>query len=126
MKVLQKYSKAILAGILLLCGVLAIMLGKSIAVQFGVGCICWAGCVFVLTWICCIRQKDDLEAFDVEAREILEDIAKNGENSKYFVYYNIDRIENLRKKLIKRQRKQIISFSIIGAMLIIIAIICMI
>ena len=64
--------------------------------------------------------------FDQEAQEILKDIATRGSESEYFLYYNHDIINRLRKKFAKRQRKQLTGIAVLGVVLIITGILCIV
>ena len=126
MKNLTKYKKQILMAMLLISGALFAVLGQNLKVQGGGACITWGIAVLVAVWINREKQLDELEVFDIEANEVLADIALNGEKSEYFQFYNIDIVNNLRKKMVKKQQRQTVSCAILGVVLIITAIVCIV
>ena len=126
MNFLKKHYKSILTYTLLISGALAVVLGNTTAVQLGVSGILWSLTVFMLVWIANERNKKELMLFNEDAELILKDVAQKGENSEYFNVYNIEIINKLRLKLIKKHKKQITSFSILGVILLIIGIMCLI
>ena len=119
---IKKYTKQIIAGILLIAGVIAVIFGKNLAIQLGVSCFCWGLSLAIMILVTKSKQEQDLIQFDNTAREILQDIALNGEESEYFQFYNIEIINNLRLKLTKKHKKQIISCCVFCTVLLIIAI----
>lgn len=126
MKFFKKYYKSILSCALLILGALTVILGGSTSVQLGVSGIFWSLAVFVLVWIAYEKNKQELKLFNEDAELILKDVATKGENSEYFNVYNIEIINKLRSKMIKKHKKQITSFSLLGVILSIIAIISLI
>ncbi|MBQ7798667.1 MAG: hypothetical protein IJ371_06055 [Clostridia bacterium] len=126
MEKLTKYRYYILLAILFIVGAMAVVLGKNLAIQGGVASICWGIAIFVIILITKQHQEQEITNFDMQAKEILEDIAEYGEQSEYFTYYNIDVINKIRAMLLKKHSKQIVSCTIFGVVLIIIAIICMV
>ncbi len=124
MKNLQKYKNGIFIGILVGIGVCSALLGHNLQIQGGVSCLCWGLAILYLSVIAQQRNNLFLLSFDQEAREILEDIATNGENSEYYHFYNFQIIEKLRKKHEKKYRKQMFSILSLGVIFIIISIMC--
>ena len=125
MEKLKKYKEGILVGGLLLASVLAVILGKTIAIQGGIACLCWGLAVFVCSYIAKKRGDQQIIEFDAEVTAVLEDIANNGEDSEYYGLLDIEIANKTRKKLIKRIKKQIIGCVILGVILIITSILCM-
>lgn len=125
MEKLTKYKKHILMIALLIIGIIAIIFGKTPRIQGGVSCLCLGLAVLTVVWINKQRQDQEVIDFEIQAKEILEDIALLGEDSEYYSYYDINAINNLRAKMLKQHKRQTISCAILGVVLIIIAIICM-
>ena len=123
---LLKYKMHILISILLIAGVLFALIGNSFKVQAGGACLSWGLAVLVMLLFNRQKQLEETNNFDIQANEILQDIAIKGANSEYYQFYNIDIVAKLRKKIIKKHNKQTISCAIFGAVLIITAIICMV
>lgn len=126
MKNLSKYTKHIVAVIFLIAGALCVLIGNNLKVQGGLTCLFWAISTLILIWIGYSKNKLNLEKFDTDANEILQDIATKGAESEYYQFYNIQIINKMRKKFVRRQTKQIASCSILAVILLIIAIVCMI
>lgn len=126
MKNIQKYSKEICAGVLFLIGVCSVVFGESLAIQGGLTCACWSVAVLIMAWIDVGRNQTAEEVFDYESREILRDIAEKGVDSEYYMHYDIDKLNSLKAKMLKRQRKQLFSFIAFGVILLIIAILCVV
>ena len=126
MSKLSKYKKQILMAVLLISGALFALLGQNFKVQGGGACVSWGLAVLVAVWINKQRQLQQLDDFDTEAQDVLQDIALNGEKSQYFQFYNIEIVNNLRKKMVKRQQKQTASCAILGVVLLLTAIICIV
>ena len=124
MKNVIKYQKALWAAILFLVGCCSVVFGKSLAIQGGISCACWGVAVFIMSVIGLSRNQKVVDSFDIEAREILRDIAQNGVDSDYYMHYDIEKLNRIKYKLLKRQRKQIFSFWATGTIFIIIAILC--
>ncbi|MFQ6723943.1 MAG: hypothetical protein ACLRFE_01230 [Clostridia bacterium] len=119
---LKRYSKLIFIGILVIAGGFTAVFGKNIAVQCGVSFLCWGVAILILTWTTYIRNQQEMYDFDEDANKILQDIAINGTNSEYYHIYNIDIIDKMRKKISKRNNKQIVSCCIVGIVFLILAI----
>ena len=126
MKNIGKYKKHILMVSLIILGAIVALINVNKKVQGGIACICWGLAVLVMVWINKQHQGQELNEFDIESKEILEDIVANGENSPYYHFYNIEIVNKLRLKLIKKHSKQTISCTILGIVLLITAIICMV
>ncbi len=126
MENLSKYKKHILMAVLLIVGIVTIIFTKNVKIQGGLSCIFLGLAILVAVWINKSKQEQELVVFDIQANEILEDIAINGADSEYYSYYNIDIIKNLRDKMLKKHKKQTIGCSLLGVVLLITAVICMI
>lgn len=111
---------------LLIIGVFTIIFGHNLVIQGGITCVCWALAVAVIIAIAKTKNEQELLEFDQQAREILEDIALLGEESEYFPFYNIDIVNNIRFKLLKKHKKQAISLITLCAVLVVMAICCMV
>ena len=119
-----KYLDKIIIGLLVCIALAFIIFAKNPSIKAGVGCLCFGFVALATSWI--VKRNNDKEMFnfEVESREILIDIANNGESSKYFGVIDISTINKLRAKMIKRNRKQVISCAILGVVLIIAAFMC--
>ena len=126
MKNLGKYRIHIIIGILLIAGALFALISNNTKVQGGGACVTWGISILLLALIGRKKQQEELDVFDIEATEILEDIAEKGEKSPYFQFYNIDIIKKKRKKLVRKQIKQTTTCIVLGVVLIITAIICIV
>jgi len=126
MKKTQKNSRAIFAGVLFIIGACAAIIGRNAAVKAGVACLFWGFAIFIIAWIAFDKNKTELTDFDKNAREILGDIATNGAQSEYYQQYNIQIINKLRRKVVRRQRKQEFGIVALGFVLLMAAIVCMI
>ena len=126
MKNLSKYTKHIIATIFLIAGGLCVLIGNDLKIQCGLTCLFWGIATLILIWIGYNKNKVSLENFDMDANEILQDIATRGAESEYYQFYNIQIINKLRKKFVRKQTKQITSCCILAVILLIIAIVCMI
>ena len=126
MKNLSKYTKHIIAIIFLITGALCVLVGNTLKVQGGFTCLFWGLATLILIWIGYNKNKSSLEQFDMDANEILQDIATKGPESQYYQFYNIQIINKLRKKFVRKQTKQITSCSILAVVLLIMAIVCMV
>ena len=96
MKRLKEHPKAILAAIFGIVGMCSVVFGKTIFVQGGLTCICWGIAVLILSYIANARNLRICNNFDIDARNILIDIAENGERSEYYMFYNIEKLEKIR------------------------------
>jgi hypothetical protein len=123
---LNKYKKHILMIGLLVVGICAVIFSNNVKVQGGLACLCLGLAILVAVWINKDKQLVELINFDSEADEILRDIAKFGEESEYYGYYNIDVFNGMRAQILKKQKKQMFSCVVFGIVLLIIAIICVI
>jgi len=123
MKNLQKHIKGISAGLLFAAGICTIIWGTNIKVQFGVGCLCWCIAVAILVLIAKQKNQEESQEFEVSAKEILLDIANKQDESEYFGFYDIGRINLLRAKMTKRHKKQETGFIVFSVVLFIISII---
>jgi hypothetical protein len=123
---LNKYKKHILMIGLLVVGICAVIFSNNVKVQGGLACLCLGLAILVAVWINKDKQLVELINFDSEADEILRDIAKFGEESEYYGYYNIDVFNSMRAQILKKQKKQMFSCVVFGIVLLIIAIICVI
>lgn len=119
-------SKVIFASVLVLAGVGTAILGRTPIVQGGVTCLLLGLAVFVVALISFGKNKISLAEFDTEAQDILQDIATKGPESEYYQFYNIQIMNKLRHKFVKKQRKQTFGIIALGVLLIISAIICMV
>ena len=126
MKNLDKYKKHILMAVLIIAGLVIVIFTKNVKIQGGVSCVFLGLAILVAVWINKGKQNQALIDFDIQANEILEDIATNGADSEYYSYYNIDIIKNMRAKMLKKQKKQTISCTLLGVVLLITAIICIV
>lgn len=126
MEKLNKYKKHILMAVLIIAGIAIVVFTKNVKVQGGFACLCLGLAIFVAVWINRGKQNQVLIDFDIQANEILEDIALMGADSEYYSYYNIDIIKNLRAKMLKKHKKQTISCALLGVVLLITAIICIV
>ena len=124
MKKISKYKLSILAITLLCVGAIAVVFGNSFAVQGGVAGIAWGLSVFILAYATNERNNKALADFDKECDEIVQDIMTNKENSDYFGLVDFDKINKERGSIIKKSKKQVHSCCILGAALIIGAILC--
>ena len=106
MKKLKEYQKTIIILALVVIGAIAIIFGKSMAIQFGVAGSCWGVAALILAFI--TRQKGDRELlqYDEHTREILKDISANGEQSEYFGLVDIASVNKWRNKLYKKINKE--------------------
>ena len=126
MEKLKKYRNTIIISILLIAGAIAVVFGKSLAVQGGIAGIAW-GCALLIFAIMIKKRNDkELEQYDVEMTEILKDIASKEEDSEYYGLVDISRANKDRAKIVKKQRKQVVSCAIIGVLLIVLAIVCIV
>ena len=126
MEKLNRYKKHILMAVLIIAGIATVVFVKNVKIQGGLSCLCLGLAILVAVWINRDKQNQELINFDIEANEILEDIANLGLDSKYYSYYNIDVINNLRAKMLKKHKKQTISCALLGVVLLIIAVICIV
>ena len=126
MEKLNRYKKHILMAVLIIAGIATVVFVKNVKIQGGLSCLCLGLAILVAVWINRDKQNQELINFDIEANEILEDIANLGLDSKYYSYYNIDVINNLRAKMLKKHNKQTISCALLGVVLLIIAVICIV
>ena len=126
MKNLSKYTKHIFASIFLIAGALCVLIGNNLKVQGGLTCLFWSISILIWIWVGYNKNKLDLEQFDRDANEILQDIATKGPESEYYQFYNIQIINKLRNKKVRKQTKQIASCSVLVIVLFIIAIACLI
>jgi len=120
----KKYKNGIIIGVLVLIGVCTVVFGKNSIVQGSITSVCWGTAVLIFACMINKATKQELEEFEIESHEILKDIATNGEDSPYYGEYNIDIINTIRAKVEKKARKQVLSCTTLGVILIIIAIIC--
>ena len=122
----SKYGDKILVGIFVVIAVLCALLGNGTKVQAGGSCLALGIAIMCLAWV--VKSIGDKQLFDfeVEGTAILKDIAEKDENSEYYGVFNFEILNKMRNKLIKRNRKQMVSCLSLGAILIIIAIICII
>lgn len=121
-----KYREEILVVILLfVAGCFAIFV-KNPNIKAGISCLFLGFAVMVVSYIASKRANKELFNFEIESKEILKDLALRGQESEYFGVMDINAINKLRTKLIKRNRKQVISCAVLGIILIITAIICMV
>ena len=121
-----KYREETLVIILLcIAGAFAIF-AKNPTAKAGVCCLFLGFAVMSIAWIVNKKASKEMFNFEIESKEILQDIALYGQESEYFGLYDISTINKLRAKLIKQNRKQLISCVVFGMILIITAIICMV
>lgn len=126
MEKFKRYKNIIIILLLLIAGAIAIVVGKSLAVQGGIACLCWGIMVFVIAWVTKQRNDEELKQFDISVTEMLKDIATNEENSEYYGMVDIADANKMREKLIKKHRKQVVSCTVIGVILIITCILCIV
>lgn len=126
MEKFKRYKNIIIILVLLIAGAIAIVAGKSLAVQGGIACLCWGIMVLVIAWITKQRNDEELKQFDISVTEMLKDIATNEENSEYYGMVDIADANKMREKLIKKHRKQVVSCAVMGVILIITCILCVV
>lgn len=124
MENLAKYKMYIFTSVLLIAGALFALIGNNVETQAGGACLSWGLAIFMLTIINRKKQSSELDSFDINSREILQDIADKGPYSQYYQFYNIDIINKQRKKLLKKHTKQTTTCAIVGIVLVITAMIC--
>lgn len=122
MKNVKDYSRVIAIVVLLICGGCAIVFGKSVKIQGGIGALCWGIALIVFAFIAKDKNEQELQDFDEGVQFIMYDIAENKEESEYYGY-NIQMFDVARKKIEKKQRKQMFTFWAFSAVLIIVALI---
>lgn len=121
-----KYREEVLVLILLCVAGCFAIFAKNPNIKAGVSCLFFGFAVLDISWIVNKRASKELFNFEIESKEILKDLALRGQESEYFGSVDIDVINKLRAKLIKRNRKQVASCAVLGIILIITAIICMV
>ena len=126
MEKLKKYPKVVLTIILVIAGVCLALFIPNEKIGGGLGCLFFGLAILVVAWIAIEKNYQNLKDFDIEANEILTDIAQKGENSEYYHFYNIEIIKKLRNKLQKKQVKQVTSLCVLSVLFIVISIICMV
>lgn len=123
---LKRNQMVIIVGALLIVGACTVIFGKTLKVQGGVTCLCWGIAVLVLAYNTYNKNQWHLDEFDKESKEILKDVAINGEESEYYGLVDINIMNKQRTKLAKNLRKQVVSCVIFGTILLISCILCMI
>lgn len=125
MKNLSKYTWYIVSIALVIMGaILAIVINQE-KLKGGLACVCWGCAILIISAINYFKQRQDLIAFDEDAREVLEDIATKGPDSEYYHFYNIDIVNKKRAKFVKMQNKQTIGCVAVGIILLITGFVCM-
>ena len=114
-----KHLDKVLVGVLMCIAIAFGIFLKNPSVKAGIICVCLGLSVFIISWTVKQNADKELQDFEEESRLALVDIAQNGPNSQYFGIVDISVVEKLRKKLIKRNKKQLISCLAIGTFLII-------
>ena len=120
-----KNLEIIIIGILLCAIVVFVVFIKNVHIKAGISCLTLGIIVFIISWSVNTRSARELANFETEGYEILQDIAINGQASQFYGVYDINILNKLRTKLIKRNKKQLISCIITGVVLIICGIFCM-
>ena len=121
----KTYVKEVGCVALFLFGALFLIVGTNNFIR-GLSFACWAGCVFIMREVYKLRGQSTISNFDKEAKEILKDIEINGEDSEYYGVVDENIIGKQRLKLTKKIEKERVSFTILGAILLIISILCVI
>jgi len=120
----SKHMDKIVLAILLGAVIVFVAFVKNPNIKAGGSCLFLGLAVLYISWCVYKMANQELFNFEVESKEILVDIASNGVASEYYGIYNIEVVNKLRNKLIKRNRKQLIGCIALGIIFIVVAIIC--
>ena len=121
MKKIKEHLFGIIIAIFLCMGACTVVFGKSQVVQGGLTSLFWAVALLLFGYITMIKNECNLQVFDIQSKDILVDIGVNGVDSDYYGVYDIESLNKIREKYIKRSRKQVFSVFIMGIILIICA-----
>lgn len=126
MNKISKHKKGILLAILGIAGVVAIIFGKTVAVQGGVAGICWGIALVMVAYSSNERSEREIKELDKTAKYMMLDIQEKGVESDYYTVFDIDALNKAKYKVLKKQKKQFMGCIGFGVVLIILAFVCIV